>query len=132
MGRLAWFAAAAITAGFMAAEYLPGRFATLYAESLGPLAGSMWLGAALQQLWKRTNQSIPTLPSPTLIAIVLFFGLPLLLGGYHLFWVDPWLFGLAVAPMWEAIKVLLARSNPVADTGEAQTSDLARPDERFV
>jgi hypothetical protein len=47
MSRSAWIAAAAITIGFVVAEYAAGRFASLYVDYLGPLAASCWLGFAL-------------------------------------------------------------------------------------
>jgi hypothetical protein len=114
MSRTAWLAAAGITVGFVVAEYVPGRIASLYVESLGPLAASCWLGFALRRLWRGAPETLARQSSPVLYALLAFCCMLLLLGGFRLLWVDPWLFGIAVAPLWEAIKILQRRAGAPA------------------
>jgi hypothetical protein len=114
VSRSAWLVAAVITVGFVAAEHAPGKVATLYVESLGPLAASCWLGFALQRLWRSAPDTLARQWSPVLYALLAGFGMLLLLGGFRLLWVDAWLFGIAVAPLWEAIKILRARTSALS------------------
>jgi hypothetical protein len=114
VSRSAWLVAAAITVGFFVAEYAPGKVASLYVESLGPLAAGCWLGFACQRPWRRGPETLARQSSPVLYALLAVSGMLLLLGGFRLFWVDPWLFGIAVAPLWEAIKILRGRASAMS------------------
>lgn len=104
MQRHTWLAAAAITVGFVLAEYLPGRMATLYSESLGPLMATSWLSFVCHQWWRDHQASVLRLPTSGLVALLGVAAFVLMFGGFRLLWVDPWLF----APMlWPLVEIAL-------------------------
>ncbi len=102
--------AAAITLGFMVAEYLPGRFASTYAETLGPLLGTSWLSYVLHKWWREHEALVLQLSTWRLWAILAAALFLLLPGGFRLLWADFWLFAPMLWPLIEIALTLRRRS----------------------
>ena len=84
MTRNVWLAAAAITLGFLIAEYVPGRAWTFYVETLGPFLGIAWLGHVLTHAWGDLKGTLESMESHSLRGIVAVFAFLLVLGGFRL------------------------------------------------
>jgi hypothetical protein len=110
VSRYLWPAAALITVGFMAAEYVPGRLSTAYAESLGPLFAGAWLALAFHIWWKKHQEQVLAMPSLQLRTVLGVAVVLLLLGGFRLLWVDPFLFVPMFWPLVEVAWTLWRRS----------------------
>jgi hypothetical protein len=100
-----------ITVGFMAAEYIPGRLSAVYAESLGPLLAGAWLSLAFRIWWQKHQDRVLAMPSLQLRTVLGLTLVLLLLGGFRLLWVDPFLSAPMFWPLVEVAWTLWRRSH---------------------
>jgi hypothetical protein len=109
MGRRIWLYAAAITVGFVLAEYVPAGPSRLYAETFGPFLATSWLAYLMRRWWRENEARVLGLPTSGLAAIIAIAAFGAILGGFRLLWVDFWLFAPMLWPFLAMYKTLRKR-----------------------
>jgi hypothetical protein len=108
-----WVMPVLVLGGLVAATKAPGPIESFYIDMALPFLITFWIGLGFTLTWRYISEPMrqQNVPPGIVAAVGVLSALILLsmLGGIRLFWEDPWLFGVAVAPGFAMARPLVER-----------------------
>jgi hypothetical protein len=92
----------AVIAGIVAVQYTSDTVESFYADDALPWIITYWIGLGFTTTWRLLSESARARNAPrgviAAVGVLSAFVLLSMLGGVSVFWDDPWIFGVAIAP----------------------------------